>query len=102
MDTALALAPAPPLRSSTPRPAPAADVATWRTVTAHVTGGLDGALRVMAMLRSRRYRLRDLGLAVGEDGAGRVTCTVVLTTADLDLLLLRLRRLPAVVSAQRG
>ena len=98
MDTALAPTPVPLVRPAL-RPDP--DVATSRPVTARVTDGLDGALRVLSMLRSRRYRVRDLGLDVREDGeASRVTCTVVLTRADLDLLLVRLRRVPAVVSAQ--
>jgi hypothetical protein len=83
--TAVALAPAPT----------AFDEPAYRSVTASVTGGLDGALRVMTLLRGRRYRVRDLGVHVGE---GRVTCTVLLTPADLDLLLARLRRLPVVVS----
>jgi hypothetical protein len=84
--TAVALAPLP-----TP-----ADRPLYCSVTAAVTGGLDGALRVMTLLRGRRYRVRDLGVHVDE---GRVTCTVLLTPADLDLLLARLRRLPAVLSA---
>jgi hypothetical protein len=82
-------------------PSPTAtDAPTHRSVTAHVTGGLDGALRVMTLLRGRRYQVRDFGVHVGEGLAGsRVTCTVLLTAADVDLMLARLRRLPAVVSA---
>jgi hypothetical protein len=78
----------------------ATDAPTYRSVTAFVTGGLDGALRVVTMLRGRRYRVRDLGLQVRDDDAGsRITCTVLLTAADIDLLVARLRRLPTVVSA---
>jgi hypothetical protein len=77
----------------------AADVPAPRSLTAHVTGGLDGALRVLAMLRGRAYRVRDLDLEVREAGPSRVTCTVVVTAPDLDLLLARLQRMPAVVSA---
>jgi|tagenome__1003787_1003787.scaffolds.fasta_scaffold17338362_1 hypothetical protein len=84
--TAVALAPAP-----TPTDEPA-----YHSVTAAVTDGLDGALRVLTLLRGRRYRVRDLEVRVDE---GRVTCTVLLSRADLDLMLARLRRLPAVVSA---
>jgi hypothetical protein len=82
-------------------PALAAEVPTCRSVTAHVTGGLDGALRVVTMLRGRDYRVRDLVLNVREGVVeSLLTCTVVLTSADLDLLVARLQRLPAVVSAE--
>lgn len=66
----------------------------------HVTGGLDGALRVVAMLRGRRYRVRDLSVDVREGVVeSRITCTIVLTTNETTLLLERLRRLPVVVAA---
>jgi hypothetical protein len=87
--TAVALEPTPT----------ATDAPTHRSVTAHVTGGLDGALRVMTLLRGRRYQVRDFGVHVVESlDEGRVTCTVLLAPADLDLMLARLRRLPVVVS----
>ena len=74
----------------------ASDEPVYCSVTASVTGGLDGALRVMTLLRGRRYQVRDLHVHVDE---GRVTCAVLLTPAELDLMLARLRRLPSVVSA---
>ncbi len=110
----IALAPAPPALPSSsvtgrgadpapvrPAPAPVApDVPAPRSVTARVTGGLDGALRVVMMLRGRRYGLRDLGLDVRDDGECRVACTVVATATDVELLRARLRRLPVVVAAE--
>ena len=86
-------------RRPAPAPAPAVDLSTRRSVTAHVTGGLDGTLRVVTMLRSRRYRVRGLVVDVREDVPSRVSCAVVLTAAELDLMLARLRRMPTVVSA---
>lgn len=76
---------------------------THRSVVAHVTGGLDGVLRVVAMLRGRVYRVRDLQVEVREGIAeSRVDCTALLTPAEIDLLLARLRRMPVVASAERG
>ena len=100
-----AVAPAPPVLppSWAPRavPPPSAGLPTHRSVTVHVTGGLDGALRVATVLRGRRYRVRELAVHVRDELApSRVTCTVLLTSADLDLLVARLQRLPAVVSAE--
>jgi hypothetical protein len=92
-----ALAPAPPSPVDRAADLPAVPP-PHRSVAAHVTGGLDGALRVITLLRGRQYRVRDLHVDV-RDGASRVTCTVVLTATDLDLLVARLQRLPAVVSA---
>jgi hypothetical protein len=66
-----------------------------------VTGGLDGAVRVAMMLRGRNYRVRDLAIDVREGVmVSEVRVTVVVTTAEAELLLKRLRRLPAVVSAE--
>ena len=103
-----ALAPArPPLPpSSDPAPrwvAAPSDVPVHRAVTAHVTDGLDGVLRVVTVLRGRRYRIRDLSVDV-RDGVveSRVRCTLVLPAGELDLLLERLRRLPTVVSAENA
>jgi hypothetical protein len=109
-----ALAPArPPLppspeTGSPPRSAPRwsavpSDISVHRAVTAHVTDGLDGVLRVVTVLRGRRYRIRDLSVDV-RDGVveSRVRCTLVLPAGELDLLLERLRRLPAVMSAENA
>jgi len=71
-----------------------------RSVTVLVAGGLDGALRVAMLLRSRGYRVPALSIAAPEATApSRVTCTVVVTDAQLRLLLARLHRLPAVITA---
>lgn len=74
-----------------------------RTITVHVTGGLDGALRVATMLRGRGYRVRDLTLGVREGVVeSRLDCTIALTAAEAALLLERLRRMPAVVAADNA
>ncbi len=87
-----------PRRSAVP-----SDVPVPRAVTAHVTDGLDGVLRVVMVVRGRRYRVRDLSVDV-RDGVveSRVRCTLVLPAGELDLLLSRLRRLPAVMSAENA
>ncbi|MGD9990420.1 hypothetical protein [Pseudonocardia sp.] len=76
---------------------------THRRVTAYVTGGLDGVLRVVTMLRGRGYKVRDLSVEVC-DGVveSAVSCTVALTAAEAALLVERLRRMPAVVSADEA
>ena len=72
-----------------------------RTLITHVTGGLDGAVRVAMMLRGRSYRVRDLTIDVREEAVvSEVSVTVVVTATEADLLLRRLRRLPAVISAE--
>jgi hypothetical protein len=79
------------------QPEPPAD---YKFVT-HVTGGLDGAVRVAMMLRGRNYRVRDLAIDVREAVVvSEVRATVFVTAAEAELLLKRLRRLPAVVSAE--
>jgi len=71
------------------------------TFVTHVTGGLDGAVRVAMMLRGRSYRVRDLAIDVREGVAvSEVRATVFVTAAESELLLKRLRRLPAVVFAE--
>ena len=65
----------------------------------HVTGGLDGAVRVAMMLRGRNYQVRDLDIDVREGALSEIRATVVVTVAEAELLLRRLRRMPAVVSA---
>lgn len=72
-----------------------------RSITAHVVGGLDGVVRVVTLLRGRRYRVRRLEVEI-RDGVleSRVECTVMLAASSRDLLLERLRRLPTVVSAE--
>lgn len=76
---------------------------THRAVVVYVTGGLDGVLRVMALLRGRAYRVRDVEVDVREGVVeSRVGATAYLTGGEADLLLARLRRMPVVVSAEHG
>lgn len=87
-----------------PVPARSTKVATCcpsrRRLTTHVTGGLDGALRVAGVLRSRGYRVLELSILVQEDDVeSEVVCTVLVTNREVDLLLERMRRLPSVVSS---
>jgi hypothetical protein len=70
------------------------------TLITRVTGGLDGAVRVAMMLRGRSYRVRDLTIDVREEVVSEVSVTVVVTATEAELLLKRLRRLPAVISAE--
>lgn len=71
-----------------------------RAITVHVTGGFDGSLRVLVMLRGRRYRVRDLAVEVYEGVVqSRIDCTITLSAAETRLLLERLRRIPVVVTA---
>lgn len=73
---------------------------TYRRVTTHVTDGLDGVLRVVTVLRGRRYRVRDLAVEVREGVVESTVHATVLLNADEHVLLLdRLRRLPAVLTA---
>jgi hypothetical protein len=73
-----------------------------RNVIVHVTGGLDGVMRVAMMLRGRRYRVRDLAVDVREGVlVSEVRATIALTISDTDLLLNRLRRLTVVHSADK-
>ena len=75
----------------------------YRSLTAHVVGGLNGVLRVVALLHSRRYAVRDLAVEVHEGVVeSRVGCTVLLTEAECLLLLRRLRRMPAVIAAEKS
>jgi hypothetical protein len=89
-------------RPSRPAASPrTADHPTYRCVTTHVTDGLDGVLRVMTVLRGRRYRLRDLSISVQEGVvASTVSATVLLGAQEHSLLLNRLRRVPSVLSAE--
>ncbi|MGE0296737.1 hypothetical protein [Pseudonocardia sp.] len=92
------LAPAPAVPAEDVVPVP-----VHRAVTAYVTDGLDGVLRVVTLLRGRGYRVRDLEVDVREGVVeSRVACTVVVTAADAHLLVHRLRRMPVVVSAELG
>ncbi|MBO0849522.1 MAG: hypothetical protein J2P20_08675 [Pseudonocardia sp.] len=76
---------------------------THRAVVVYVTGGLDGVLRVMTLLRERAYRVRDVDVDVHEGVLeSRVGATAYLTSEEADLLLARLRRMPVVVSAEPG
>jgi hypothetical protein len=77
--------------------------AFYRGFVASVVGGLDGALRVAIMLHGRNYQVRDLTFEACEGAVlSKVRVTVLLTTAQADLLAERLRRIPAVVSAAEG
>jgi hypothetical protein len=80
--------------------ADAEEFPTHRCVTVQLTDGLDGAHRVISMLRTRRYAVRDLRVSICEGVVvSEVRCTVVSTAADIALLLERLRRIPVVVAA---
>ncbi|WP_409465592.1 hypothetical protein [Amycolatopsis sp. GA6-003] len=84
-------------------PASPAEFPVYRAVTAHVTGGLAGALRVLTLLHGRRYPVRGLDVDVREGVVeSRVSCTVLLTARETGLLLERLRRIPVVVSAENA
>ncbi|MFC9250429.1 hypothetical protein [Amycolatopsis thailandensis] len=81
----------------------AAEFPAYRSLTAHVVGGLNGVLRVVALLHGRRYAVRGLEVEVREGVVeSRVGCTVLLTEAECLLLLQRLRRVPAVVAAEKS
>ncbi|UMP00075.1 ACT domain-containing protein [Amycolatopsis sp. EV170708-02-1] len=74
----------------------------YRSLTVHVTDRLDGAARVVMLLRARSYRVRDMTVEVREGVVeSRVQCTVWLGRDDVELLLCRLRRMPGVVSAEK-
>lgn len=76
------------------------ELALHRRFVARVTGGLDGAVRVAMLLRGRNYRVRDLTVDVRqEDVLSEIRVTVLLTGVEADLLVKRLQRIPAVVSA---
>lgn len=76
---------------------------TYRRVTTHVTDGLDGVMRVVTVLRGRRYRVRDLAVDVREGVVeSTVHATVLLSADEHGLLLERLRRIPPVLSAECG
>ncbi|MFD2473488.1 hypothetical protein [Amycolatopsis silviterrae] len=82
---------------------PSPEFPVYRAVTAHVTGGLAGALRVMTLLHGRRYPVRNLDVDVREGVVeSRVSCTLLLTAGETGLLLERLRRIPVVVSAENS
>ncbi|GAA0927027.1 hypothetical protein [Pseudonocardia zijingensis] len=83
-----------------PSTSPAPEYPVHRSVVAHVTGGLDGVLRVATVLRGRRYRVRDLAVDIREGVVvSEVRATVLLTASETTLLLERLRRLASVTSA---
>lgn len=84
--------------------APVSDRAEFlvrRNVIAHVVGGLDSVLRIVGVLRSRRYHVLDFNVDIC-DGVveSRVACTLLITEHEIDPLLERMRRLPSVVSAE--
>ncbi|MEU5850261.1 hypothetical protein [Saccharopolyspora shandongensis] len=84
--------------SPTPQEFPA-----HRSITVYVAEGLHGILRVVTVLNGRRYRVRNLRAEVREEVVeSRISCTVLLTAQQFNLLLEQLRRLPAVVSAENA
>jgi hypothetical protein len=77
------------------------DAVAYRTLVVRMTAGLDGVVRVVTMLRGRRYRVRHLTVDVHEGASeGELRATVLLTDAEVDLLEERLRRMPAVVGVR--
>lgn len=88
---------------ATAEPAPAprrAEFPRHRAITAHVTHGLDGVLRVATMLRGRGYRVRDLSVDVREGVVeSELTCIIALNSEETGKLLEQLCRVPVVVSA---
>ncbi|WP_156960450.1 hypothetical protein [Amycolatopsis taiwanensis] len=79
---------------------PPAVVTCARTFVAHVTDHLDGAARVLTLVRGRRYPVRSFAVDIcSEATVSEVRLTVVLTAPDAELLVRRLRRMPAVLSA---
>ena len=91
------------MTSTLPRPHDLLPHPTHRAVIILVTDGLDGVLRVAMMLRGRGYRVRDLAVDVREGVVvSEIRATVVLTAPENDLLLERLRRMPAVISVDNG
>lgn len=82
---------------------PAAEAPLYRSIVIHLTGGLDGVLRLVTVLRGRCYRVRDVRVDVREGvPESRIDATVLLTASDTALLLARLRRVPMVVTAEPG
>lgn len=69
-------------------------------VSVLVTGGDDGLLTVLSMLRSRRWAVRDVRADLAGE-VGRVDVRVVPDGRDPQLLLEQLRRVVAVVRAER-
>lgn len=72
-----------------------------RRIVTHFTGGLEGLLRVVFVLRWRGYQVHTLSFDL-RDGVteSSLLCTVMLASEHVDLLVARLRRLPSVVSAE--
>ncbi|MGY6653606.1 hypothetical protein ACXIZN_15670 [Amycolatopsis sp. TRM77291] len=74
----------------------------YRSLTVHVTDRLEGAARVVMLLRASSYRVRDMTVEVREGVVeSSVQCTVWLDQDDVETLLRRLRRTPGVVSAEK-
>lgn len=56
-----------------------------RRVATHISGGLDGVLRIVGMLRTRGYRVLDLEIYVCDGVAeSSVVCTVLIATNEID------------------
>lgn len=87
-----------PLPASSQDAAPGPESPHPHVFTVRVTGGLDGALRVLTLLHGRRYQVRDVSMDVRDDVVeSRIDCTVTVTAVEVPLLLERLRRIPVVV-----
>ena len=75
---------------------------TRTDVEVEVCGGLEGAVRVLSMLRARRYRVLtiEVDLQAGSAGRALVVCELDLAQRGVRMLLARLERMPTVVSTR--
>ena len=66
------------------------------------TGGMEGVLRIGAVLTTCGYQVHEF-VADVQDGVpyGSVTCTVALTTAEAALFAEQLRVVPAVIAVDQ-
>ncbi|PRX44913.1 hypothetical protein B0I33_11011 [Prauserella shujinwangii] len=72
-----------------------------RRVATYFTGGVEGLLTVSSTLHQGGCKVHDLAVDI-RDGVteSSMVCTVLTTESEVDLLLDRLRLLPAVVSSE--
>ncbi|MQA63211.1 MAG: hypothetical protein GEU86_17345 [Actinophytocola sp.] len=72
-----------------------------RRIATYFTGGIEGILNLISVLRQRGYKVHDLSVDI-RDGVreSSMACTVMVTNDDIDLLLEHLRQLPSVVSSE--
>lgn len=80
---------------------PATPGSTCHHLTLLVTGGDDGLMKVLTTLRSRRYAVRELRADLSGE-VGRLDLAVEPDGRDPQLLVEQLRRVVAVVRAERG